>query len=227
MIYERRSKLWEVNIPLEMPLISKRKGKIIMKRITQNYFWDFNKISRLAETREFGYDDPTIEFLKFANEIGAKIIYVFLEAIKPDNKINVSGKRRDELIKDWLIGEIDPIAIFYKFCKLSAIKEGQPFYGTITYDEKARDTQIRRIKQNVNFSEEEKVKAIRFYNEKFEHYSKYRKYTPEISRYELDTNTSKKLFKTYTEAFPAVFHKISKCAEQSHEQYREARNHAT
>jgi DNA-binding HxlR family transcriptional regulator len=213
MMYERKSKIWKANVPIAMIL---KDGK----RVIQNKFWDFDKILK------FRYDDTRIEFLSFANEIGATIIYLFLQAIKPDNKIKATGKDRDQMIKNWLRSMIDLEAIFSKFCELLPIKEGRAVWTEPSYNEQARDAVVKRIKGNSELSVEEKQKEITRANRDLEIikevYSKRRRASPDTSKYELDINNSEKLFRMYKEIFPVVFTKISKYAEELREEYREA-----
>lgn len=213
MMYERKSKIWRANIPRAMIL---KDGK----RIAQNNFWSFDKISK------FRYDDTRIEFLSFANEIGATIIYLFLQAIKPDNKIKASGKERDEFVKNWIRSMIDLEAIFSKFCELLPVKEGLAVWTEPSYNEQALDAVVKRIKGNSELSVQEKQNEILRANEDFEYtkglFSKRRRASPDISKYELDKTNSDRLFKMYKEVFPVVFTKISKFSEELREEYREA-----
>lgn len=213
MMYERRSKIWKANIPIAMILNDR-------KKIVQNKFWDFDKILK------FKYDDTRIEFLSFANEIGATIIYLFLQAIKPDNKIKASAKERDQLIKNWIRSIIDPEAIFSKFCELLPVKEGLAVWTEPSYNEQARDAVIKRVIEDSNLSQEQKQSEIARAGRSLEYmkelYSKRRKRDLTLSRYELDKKTSDELFEIYKQVFPVVFRKISKYTEELREEYREA-----
>lgn len=213
MTYETKSKIWEANIPIAM---IKKDGK----RILQNKFWEFNKISK------FRYNDGRIEFLNFANKIGATIICLFLEVIKPDNRIEVIGKERDQQIINWISNMINPKAIFSEFCKLSVVEKGQPLRGTPSYNEQARDAEIKRVVENIELSKEEKQKKIKQIHQTFKSYTEYfsqrRRGIPESSRFELDITSTDKLFEIYKEVFPLVFKGISKHAKELHEEYIEA-----
>jgi hypothetical protein len=78
------------------------------------------------------------ELFRFANKIGALIVYILLHALKPrdislngtsERKIKLSGKEKTEQAARWVENTISPRGLLFEFSRLRIVKEGLAVHG--------------------------------------------------------------------------------------------------
>lgn len=176
------------------------------------------------------------QLYQYVLAIGAYITYVLIQAIKPDivgikskqKKIedrlyyveNISGKSKDEIIKDWISSSINPTRFLMEFSKLTFVSDNQAIGTFIKPPENI--TQILPINTErwKILSSEEKQKQIRnaekFLNDWKKDYekNKNKQYNPKNtswSGYEsVDKEQYKNLVDNFKNLFPGYFEKFQK-----------------
>ena len=82
-------------------------------------------VSLDEDNSEEEYFDATILF-RFANDLGALMTYVMLDAVNPNNMADLQkGSEKDESVREKIINAIQIDRIFREFCRLEIIKHGR------------------------------------------------------------------------------------------------------
>jgi hypothetical protein len=134
---------------------------------------------------------------EFANNLGAFMTYVMLDAVNPDDmKCLEKGSGKDELVKEKIINAIQIDRIFKEFCRLKIIKRGRAVYTPIPPDEsdppEIRE-EILKIQKKVRFMKPD---------------------DPKWSLYEMDKDNFQKALKAFALAYPNPYEILESVKEE-------------
>ena len=134
---------------------------------------------------------------EFANNLGAFMTYVMLDAVNPDDMKHLEkGSEKDELVREKIINAIQIDRIFREFCRLEIIKRGRAVYAPIPTNESdppEMREEILRLQ-----------KKARFINID----------DPKWSLYEMDKDNFQKALKAFALAYPYPYEILESIKEE-------------
>jgi hypothetical protein len=166
-----------------------------------------NAVSKLIELNALSrnpfvrLDDDNFEedyidaesLFRFANNVGALITYVMLDAMNPEyTKHLQKGADKDELVMKRIDNAIGTEGFLWGFCKLQVIKRGQAVGTPVPISESLppamRDELLKRQKRS------------RFFDP----------HNPRWSRYEMDDHSFQKAIGSFARAYPDTYALLEK-----------------
>jgi hypothetical protein len=142
------------------------------------------------------YFDATILF-RFANDLGALLTYVMLEAVNPDNMRDLEkGSEKDKRVHEKITNAIQIYRIFQEFCRLEIIKRGRAVYTPIPPNE----SDPPEVREKIIESQ----RKVRFMNPD----------DPKWSLYEMDKDSFQKALKAFALAYPNPYEILERVKEE-------------
>lgn len=167
------------------------------------------------ENQRWNIDELSI--FRFANRIGAVIVYTMIEALKPDKWIQsinrsqgnkkgtkssiMNAENKDRLTIQWVRQVIDPITLLWMFAKLPNVKTGEKRYrGRIVepppksflyppdYDKRPNKEEIEKA-----ISEDERTWENDYSSN---------------TQWEVDANKYDKLVETFKKLYPSIYEQL-------------------